>query len=155
MHPHQAPVGLLRERIECQPAREGVSCLLQFPGSLVPGREPLAEQLQAHLPLPLLLLDPLVKGDFLAQPEAIEEGTAHQGEGVLDVRDQRGALLKRGERGEPLGLLPGVLHHVQVQFLVGLLVQADQVTLKEQVAVLSRRGAGVGEQATQQRKAIA
>jgi len=63
----------------------------------------------------LLLLMPLVKAGCLAQPEAVEEGTAPQGQGLLHLGDQGGALgLMRG-RGEPLGLHVGLLHHVQVQ----------------------------------------
>src|SRR5260370_161174 len=65
-----------------------------------------------RLPLALLQLHPLVKGGFLAQPEAVEERTAHQGEGMLDLG---GALLLSGGRGECLGFFPGLLHHVQVQ----------------------------------------
>ena len=92
VHAHQAPVGLLRERIERQPAREGRSGLLLLPDFLLPGGEPIEEHLQAHLPLLLLLLDPLVKGSVLAQPEAVQERPAHQGEGVLEpVRSRRRA----------------------------------------------------------------
>ena len=70
------------------------------------------------------MLDPFVKRGVLAQPEAIEEGTAHQGEGVLHLGDQGTALRLRGERGDPPGLLVGLLHHVQVQFEGGMRVQA-------------------------------
>ena len=70
--------------------------------------------MHAHLPLLLLLQDPLVKAGFLAQPEAIEERTTHQGEGVLPLGDQGGALLLGRDRREPLGLFPGKLHHVEV-----------------------------------------
>jgi len=119
----------------------------------VPGREPIKEQLQAHLPLALLQLYPLVKGGVLTQPEAIEEGTTHQGESVLEVGDQRGALRLRRERGELLGLLPGPLHHVQVQIQRSLRIQAEKLMLSEQMAVLGR--SGVGEQAAQQRNGVA
>src|SRR5947199_68088 len=116
---------LRRERIERQPAREGDAGRLQLPGTFLPGGEPITEELQAHLPLLLLLLDPLVKRSFLAQPEALEEGAARQGEGLLDLGDQGGALLLRRERGEPPGLLVGLLHHIQVQFEGGTRVQAE------------------------------
>ena len=152
MDPHQAPGGLLRERLERQPAGEGDAGRLQLPGGLLPGGEPIEEELQAHLPVVVVLLDPLVKAGFLAQPEAVKEGTAHQGEGVLHLSDQRGALLLRGNRGVPLGLLVGLLHHLQVQRERGLRVQAEQILFSEQMAVRSR---GVGEQAAQQRDGVA
>src|SRR5207244_9256112 len=90
-------VDLLLQRVERQPAREGDARLLQLPASLLPGGEPLKEKMQAHLPLLLLLLDPLVKAGFLAQPEAVKEGTAHQREGLLHLGDQGGPLLLRGD----------------------------------------------------------
>ena len=99
-----------------------------------------------------MLLDPLVKRSFLAQPEALEEGAARQGEGVLHLGDQGGALLLRRERGEPPGLLVGLLHHIQVQFEGGMRVQAEQVLFSKQMAVRSR---GIGEQAAQQRDGVA
>ncbi len=113
MDPHQAPSGLLRERIECQPAGEGGLGLLQFEGFLLKGGEPIEDLEQAHLPLVLLLLDPYVKAGLLAQPEAVEEGAAHQGESVLEQSNQSGLLLSL-DRGESHGLV-GLLHHVQVQ----------------------------------------
>ncbi len=91
--------------------------------------------MQAHLPLLLLLQDPLVKGGVLPQPEAFEEGPAHQREGVLELGDQGSALLLKWDRGEPLGLLPGLLHHVEVQFQGALWVQAELITPNEQMAV--------------------
>ena len=93
--------------------------------------------MQAHLPLLLLLLDPLVKRGFLAQPEALEEGTAHQGESVLDLGDQGGALWLRRGRGEALGRGVSLLHHVQVQLEERLRVQTDQLSLSEQMGLLS------------------
>ncbi len=129
-----------------------MACL---PAGLLPGGEPIAEQLHAHLPLLLLLLDPLVKGGFLAQPEAVEEGTAHQGEGLLHLGDQGGTLGLRRGRGEALGRGVGLLHHHQVQLERHLRVQTDQISLTEQMGVLSRSGVGVGEQAAQQPKGIA
>ncbi len=41
VHAHQAPAGLLRQRIERQPARERSFGLLQLPTGLLPGREPI------------------------------------------------------------------------------------------------------------------
>ncbi|OLE34658.1 MAG: hypothetical protein AUG45_03920 [Ktedonobacter sp. 13_1_20CM_3_54_15] len=76
--------------------------------------------MQAHLPLLLLLLDPLVKGSLLPQPEAVEEGPAHQGEGLLHLGGQGAALRLSGEHGQRLGLFPGLLHQVQVQLEGGL-----------------------------------
>jgi hypothetical protein len=129
-----------------------VADLLAF---LLPGREPITEHLQAHLPLLLLLPDPLVKGGVLAQPEAVQKRPAHQGEGVLDACNQGGALLLSGWRGESLGLVPGALHHVQVQFAGSLRVQAEQLTLTYQMAVLGRRSGRRGEQVAQQGKGVA
>ena len=77
--------------------------LLQLSADLLPGREPIEEQLQAHLPVLLLLLVPHIKASFLAQPEAVEEGTTHQGEGLLELGDQGDALLLRRGHGEALG----------------------------------------------------
>ena len=114
MYAHQAPGGLLRERIERHPACEGHPGLLQLPDFLLPGGEPIEEHRQAHLPLLPLLRDPLVERSALAQPEAIQERPAHQGEGVLDLCDQGGALLLGEWRGEPLDLVLGALPHVQV-----------------------------------------
>ena len=153
MDAHEAPGGLLRERIQRQPARERGFGRLQLEAFLLPGGEPLQEELHAHLPLLLLLLMPLVKGCFLAQPEAVEEGTTHQGEGVLHRGDQGGALLLRGDRSEPLGRFPGALHHVEVPFQRRLRVQAQQLLLLEQMAVPGRRG--VGQQAAQQGQGVA
>jgi hypothetical protein len=109
--------------------------------------------MHAHLPLLLLLLMPLVKAGFLAQPEALEEGATHQREGVLNHGDQGGALLLRGGRSEPLGRFPGALHHVEVPFQRRLRVQAQQLRLQEQVAVSGRRG--VGQQAAQEGQGVA
>ena len=95
MHTHQTPGGLLRERIERQPAREGDPGLLLLSAFLLPGGEPIEEHLQAHLPLLLPLLDPLVKASFLAQPEAVEERAAYQVEGLLDLGDQGSTLRLR------------------------------------------------------------
>ncbi len=131
VHAHQAPVRLLLQWIERQPACEGDSGLLQLPSGLLPGGEPIEEELQAHLPLVLLLLEPLVKGRVLAQPEAIEERAAHQGEGLLEICNQGGALRLRGERREPLGLLVGLLYHVQVELQRGMSIQAEQIALTE------------------------
>gem|GEM_PF-3859413 len=144
VHTHQAPVGLLRQRIERQPARERGARLLQLPIGLLPGGEPIAEQLQAHLPLALLQPHPLVKGSFLAQPEAVEERTARQGKRVLDLGDQGGALWLSGDCGEPLDLCVGLLHHPHVQLQRGLRVQTEQLMLTEQMGVL---GISVVEQA--------
>ncbi len=129
--------------------------MLQLPGGFLPGGEPLAEQLHAHLPLLPLLLDPLIKRSVLAQPEAVEERSAHQGQGLLHLGDQGGALLLRRGRGEALGCCGGLVHHRQVQLERCLRVQADELTLTEQVGVLSRSGVGVGEQAAQQGKGVA
>jgi len=74
----------------------------------LPGGEPIQQQEQAHLPLALLLLAPRVKGGVLPQPEAIEEGATHQGNGALDEGDQSGIVLLRGEHGELVCFLPGV-----------------------------------------------
>jgi hypothetical protein len=153
--PHEAARGLLLECIERQPAREGDAGLLQLEAFLLPGREPLEEELQAHLPLLLLLLVPLVKRGFLAQPEALEEGAAHQGQGVLELGDQAGALWLRRGRGEPLGRCVSLLHHVQVQFQWSLRVQAEQLMRTVQMAVPARRGVVVSEQAAQQGQGIA
>ena len=62
----------------------------------------------------MLLLAPRVKGGVLPQPEAVEEGTAYQGEGALDEGGQSGMLLLRGERGELVCFLPGVQHYIQI-----------------------------------------
>jgi hypothetical protein len=152
---HQTPIGFLRKRIERQPAREGDHGLLLLPAFLLPGGEPIAEQQQAHLPLLLLLLDPLVKRSVLAQPEAVQERPTHQGERVLHLGDQGGALILSGWCGEPLGLVPGALHHVQVQVAGSPRVQAEQLTLTEQMAVLGWRSGRHGEQVTQQGKGVA
>ena len=144
VHTHQAPVGLLRQRIERQPSRERGARLLQLPIGLLPGGGPLAEQLQAHLPLALLQPHPLVKGSFLAQPEAVEERTARQGKRVLDLGDQGGALWLSGDCGEPLDLCVGLLRHPHVQLQRGLRVQTEQLMLTEQMGVL---GISVVEQA--------
>ena len=111
---HEAPAGLLRQRINGQPARERGARLLQLPAFLLPGREPIQEEVQAHLPLLLRLKHPLVKGGLLPQPEAVEERAAHQGERLLKLRGQGGALRLGGERGVPLGLGVGLLHHAEV-----------------------------------------
>jgi hypothetical protein len=100
---------------------------------LLPGGEPIHQELQAHLPQPLLLLSPLVKGGVLPQPEAIEEGTAHQGQGALKLGDEGGALLKRRGRGVQLGLVVRLLHHVQVQLQRSLGVQAEGIMLTVQM----------------------
>ena len=71
VHAHEAAIRLLRERIEGQPARERGARLLQLPTGLLPGREPLAEQLHAHLPLLLLLEHPFVKRGLLSKPEPV------------------------------------------------------------------------------------
>ncbi len=68
---------LLHERIERQPAHKGNLGLLQLPTCLLPAGEPIVEQVQAHLPL-LLLLHPPVERSFFAQPEAVKEGTTNQ-----------------------------------------------------------------------------
>ncbi len=155
MHAHEASGGLLRERIEDQPARERGARLLQLEACLLPGREPLAEQLQAHLALLLLLEHPLVKGGLLPQPEAVQKRAAHQGERLLALGGQGGALRLGGQRGVPLGRSVGLLHHVEVQLAGGVPVQADQVTLMAQMAVRGRGGVGVVEQAAQQHKGVA
>jgi hypothetical protein len=155
MRAHQAPVGLLLQRIKRQPAGEGGTGLLQLPASFLPGGEPIEEPLHAHLPLLLLLLMPRVKGGVLAQPEAVEEGTAYPGQGLLHLGDQGGALRFRGERGEALGRAVGLLHQRQVQLQRRLRVQTDQLPLTEQMGVLGRSGVGVGEQAAQQPNGIA
>src|SRR5262249_7339436 len=46
---HEATIGLLRERIECQPAGEGGAGLLLLSGGLLPARESIEEHLQANL----------------------------------------------------------------------------------------------------------
>ena len=107
-HAHEAPGGLFRKPIERHPPREGDAGRLKLPGGFLPEGEPIQQQEQAHLPLALLLLAPRVKGSVLPQPEAVEEGTAHQGEGTLDEGDQRGMVLLRGEHGELVCFLPGV-----------------------------------------------
>ncbi|HEX6551157.1 MAG TPA: hypothetical protein VF026_00220, partial [Ktedonobacteraceae bacterium] len=122
---------------------------------LVPGGEPIEEQVQAHLPLLLLQLHPLVKRSFLTQPEAVEEGAANEREGVLGLGDQRGAQLLGGQRGQPLDLAVGVLHHGEVQLEGGLRVQAKQFRRREQMGEPSRRGVGVSEQGAQQRQGVA
>ncbi len=155
MHAHEAPAGLLGQRIEGQPARERGARLLQFPTGLLPGGEPLAEQGHAHLPLLLLLEHPLVEGELLSQPEAVQEGAAQQGERLLALGGQSGALRLGRERGEPLGLVVGLLHHVEIQLEGSLRVQAEQVTLMAQMAVRGSRGLGVVEQAAQQQKGVA
>ena len=155
MQAHEAARGLLRERLERQPAREGGDGWLPLEGFLLPGREPIQQELHAHLPLLLLLLDPFVKGSLLAQPEAIEEGPAYQSERVLHLGGQGAALRLRGERGDPPGLLVGLLHHVQVQFEGGMQVQAEQVTFTAQMAVPGKRGFVIAEQAAQQRQGVA
>src|SRR5260370_40370701 len=103
----------------------------------------------------LLLLVPRVKGGFLAQPEAVEERTAHQGEGVLDLGDQGGALRLSGDRGERLGFFPGLLYHIEIQLQRDLRVQAQQLMLTGQMAAYSRGVAALPEQAAQQRKGVA
>ncbi len=145
LHAHEAPIDLLGERIERQPAREGGHGLLMLPGSLVQGGEAIKEPVQAHLPVVLLLLVPFVKRGLLAQPEAVKEGTAHQGQSALEMRDQGCALLRGGGGGEHLRLLVGMLHDVQVELQQGT----------EHMGVRSRRGAGVLEQTAQQGNAIA
>ena len=104
---HEAPGGLLRERIQCQPVRERGFGRLQFEAVLLPGGESLTGGAARALPLLLLLLMPLVKGGFFGQPEAVEEGTAHQGQGVLNPGDQGGPLLLGGGRSGPPGRFPG------------------------------------------------
>jgi hypothetical protein len=94
---------------------------------------------QAHLPL-LLLLHPPVKGGFFVQPETVEEGAAHQREGVLDLGDQSSALRLSGNGGEPQDLFPGLLHDVQVQVQRSLRVQAEGILLSEQRAMRNKRG---------------
>jgi hypothetical protein len=89
---HEAPTGLLRERIEGQPARERGAGWLQLPASLLKGGEPIQQEVQAHLPLLLRLEHPLVKGGLLPQPEPVQERAAHQGERLLALGDQGGAL---------------------------------------------------------------
>jgi uncharacterized protein (AIM24 family) len=100
----------------------------------LPGGEPLKEHLQADLPLLLLLLVPCVKRSFLAQPEAVKEGTAQQREGMLQGADQGGALRLSGDGGDLLNLQVGLLHDVQVQPERDLRVQAQQLLLTEQMA---------------------
>src|SRR5260370_11831269 len=103
MRAHEATIGLLLQGIKRQPAQQGGTGLLQLPSGLLPEGEPLAEQLQAHLPLLLLLLVPRVKGGLLAQPEAVEERTTHQGDGLLELSDQGGALRLPPGRAQALG----------------------------------------------------
>ncbi len=74
---------------------------------------------------------PRVKGGFLAQPEAVQERTAHQGEGVLDLGDQGRALRLSGDRGECLGCFPRLLHHIEIQLQPDLQAQAEQLMLTE------------------------
>ena len=152
---HEAPVGLLRQRIEGQPARERGARLLQLPSGLLKGGEPLAEQLHAYLPLLLRGLHPLVKGGLLPQPEPVQERAAHQGESLLKLRNQGGALRLGGKRGEPLGRGVGLLHHRQVQLEGSPWVQAELVTFTDQMAVHGRGSVGVGEQCAQQGNRVA
>ncbi|HEX6553594.1 MAG TPA: hypothetical protein VF026_12585 [Ktedonobacteraceae bacterium] len=152
---HQAAIGLLLQGVQGQPAREDGAGLLVLEGGLVPAGEPIEEQVQAHLPLLLLQLHPLVKRSFLTQPEAVEEGAANEREGVLDVGDQRGAQLLGGQRGQPLDLAVGVLHHGEVQLEGGLQVQAEQFPLTAQVAVRGSRGVRIREQGAQQHESVA
>jgi hypothetical protein len=77
------------------------------------------------------------------------------GERLLALGDESGALRLGGERGEPLGLLVGLLHDVQVQFKGDMRVQAEQILFSKQMAVRGRGGVGVGEQAAQQHESIA
>lgn len=82
--------------------------MFQFPGDLLPAGEPIAQHWQVRLPVLLLLLHPRIKGGFFAQPEAVEEGAAHQRKGVLDLGDEGSALRLSGDGGEPLDLFPGL-----------------------------------------------
>src|SRR5260370_27151166 len=104
------------------------------------------------MPLLLLPVVPRIKGGLLAQAEAVQERAADQGEGVVEVGDLGGALWLSGDRGERLDCFPGLLHYLQVQLQWGLRVQAEQLMLTEQMAVL---GSSVVEQAAQQRKGVA
>ncbi len=114
-HTHEPPVSLFCQRIkryltcECGSSRLPLSC------STLPGGEPIKQQQQTYLPLLLLLLAPCVKGGVLSQPEAIQEGAAHQGKGMLNLCDQGGVLLQRCGRGELPDLLVCLLHHIQIQ----------------------------------------
>jgi hypothetical protein len=99
----------------------------------------------------VLLLPPLIKTAVLPQPEAIEEGTTNQGEGLLDVSDQGGALFLRGGHRELLGLFEGQLHHVEVPFQRSLRVQTEQLLFSKQMG----RRVGVVEQAAQQGQGVA
>jgi hypothetical protein len=136
---------------------EGGAGLLALAGFLLTGGEPIEEHLQAHLPLLLLLLVPPVKGRFLAQPETVEEGTAYQGEGVLQSGHHRGTLLLRGNHRECLCFLPGLLHHIQVELEWGVWIQAKQVVRAEQMRMVGGRGRGrrVVEQVAQEGYGVA
>jgi hypothetical protein len=55
----------------------------------------------------------------------------------------------------PLGLVIGLLHHLQVQRQRGLRIQAQQLLFTEQMAVRRSRRIEIGEQAAQQRQGVA
>ena len=74
---------------------------------------------------------------------------------MLHLGDQGGALLLRRGRGEPLGLLPGLLHHIEIQLQRGMRIQAKELMFTEQMTVRRSRGIGTREQVTQQCQGIA
>src|SRR5205085_8769023 len=68
---------------------------------------------------------------------------------------QGSTWLLGGKRGEPLGLVIGLLHDIEVQFKRGLRVQAEAILFGKQMAVRGSRGVGGSEQAAQQRQGVA
>ena len=74
---------------------------------------------------------------------------------MLHLADQGGALLLRRGRGEPLGLVPGLLHHIEIQLQRGMRIQAKQLMFTEQMTVRRSRRIKIGEQAAQQRQGVA
>ena len=87
----------------------------------------------------MLLQDPFVKRRLLSKPEAVEERATHQLEGVLQVLYRDRPLRLWGSRGESQGLLIGLLHYLEVQFEGSLPVEAEQVTLADQMSVRGSR----------------
>ena len=53
-----------------------------------------------------------------------------------------------------MGLLIGLLHHVEVQLVGGMRVQAKQLMFTEQMAMRRSRRIKIGEQAAQQRQGV-
>src|SRR5260221_5847346 len=128
---------------------------LNPPGGSCQGGEPTQQQEQAPLPLALLLRAPRGKGGVLPQPEAIEEGATHQGNGALTLCDQGSVLLPRCGRGLQSGLVVRLVQHVQIQFQWSLWIQAKQVARTLQMAVLGSRGVRVDEESAQGYKSAA